>query len=370
MTSAGPARRIPQLDGIRGIAILLVIFHNQGSRYPTLHLERLFANGWMGVDLFFVLSGFLITGILLDTKRAERYFTSFYVRRCFRTWPLYYVVIAFMFLVVPHIHSSKAVLADRSAPWWAYVLYLQNFFVAIPTRAVGPLGVTWSLAIEEQFYLVWPLFVRYCSAARLRQFALCIMCLSPVLRLYLSLHGVDLYANVFCRLDGLMAGALIAVSARTPGFLPESNIRPAWILLFCAAPLAFVSEYLGARWFTFTLSAGASAAFVYLALFSKATWLRRVLSNRALVYIGTISYGLYLLHKIPFDAAEVIKVGMPPVVAFPTLLAACILLATLSWRFFERPILRFRGSIAPSGVAARAVSPSLPGQTTVVHYAD
>ena len=79
--------RLPQLDAIRGVAILVVIFHNQSAKYPSLHLEKLFANGWMGVDLFFVLSGFLITGILLDTKRSENYFKNFYIRRCLRIWP-------------------------------------------------------------------------------------------------------------------------------------------------------------------------------------------------------------------------------------------------------------------------------------------
>ena len=130
--------RLPQLDGLRGVAILLVILHNQSPKYPSLHLEPLFANGWMGVDLFFVLSGFLITGILVDTKHSEGYFKNFYARRCLRIWPLYYSLLLFMFIVVPCVHPSEArTVFDRSSPWWAYPLFLQNFLVPSPTNATG-----------------------------------------------------------------------------------------------------------------------------------------------------------------------------------------------------------------------------------------
>src|SRR5438552_4630577 len=100
--------RLPQIDGVRGFAILVVILHNESGLYPSLHLQRVFANGWMGVDLFFVLSGFLITGLLLDSKGSEGYFKNFYARRCLRIWPLYYSLIFFIFLIVPILHRSSA----------------------------------------------------------------------------------------------------------------------------------------------------------------------------------------------------------------------------------------------------------------------
>src|SRR5438552_4305702 len=125
--------RLPQLDAIRGVAILMVIFHNQTPKYPSLHLHHVFANGWMGVDLFFVLSGFLITGILVDTKHSEGYVRSFYARRCLRIWPLYYSLIVFMFVVVPVLHPSDThAILERSSPWWAYPLFLQNLPVPTP----------------------------------------------------------------------------------------------------------------------------------------------------------------------------------------------------------------------------------------------
>jgi peptidoglycan/LPS O-acetylase OafA/YrhL len=132
-------QKIPQLDAIRGVAILVVIMHNQSAFYPSLHLQHVFASGWMGVDLFFVLSGFLITGILLDSKQSEGYFKNFYARRCLRIWPLYYSLIFFMFVVVTVVRPSEAnTVFDKSSPWWAYPFFLQNFLIPIPTNATGP----------------------------------------------------------------------------------------------------------------------------------------------------------------------------------------------------------------------------------------
>ena len=332
-------QRLPQLDGIRGIAILLVVVHNT-DRYPSLHLKPLSNNGWMGVDLFFVLSGLLITGILFDTKGSTAYFKNFYARRCLRIWPLYYSLIFFMFAVVPFLHPSAGhTIFERSSPWWAYPLFLQNFLTPVPTMASGPLGVTWSLAIEEQFYLIWPWVVRYCSTAHVRRIALLVICLSPVLRLFLSLHHVDLYTNVFCRLDGLMAGALLAVMVRSPNCLPGQLVKRAWISLCLTAPLALVTDALNARWIVFSLTAAASASFVYLSLFSANKWLQRAVTNRFMVYTGTISYGLYLVHKIPLDVSLVFHLDQYPVLALPIIVVEGYATAALAWNLIEKPFL-------------------------------
>src|SRR5207244_7519659 len=97
-------------------------------------------------------------------------FKNFYARRCLRIWPLFYSVLLFMFVVVPWLRPTEGhEIFERSSPWWAYPLFLQNFLIPVPTNATGPLSVSWSLAVEEQFYLVWPLAVRYCSRAQLRR---------------------------------------------------------------------------------------------------------------------------------------------------------------------------------------------------------
>ena len=336
-------QRIPQLDTVRGMAILLVMLHNIGEQYPSFHLQYLFKNGWMGVDLFFVLSGFLITGILADTKKSQGYFKNFYVRRCLRIWPLYYSLLLFMFVLLPALRPSEAhAIFEKSSPWWAFPLFLQNFLLPISTNGAGPLGVTWSLAIEEQFYMVWPVVVRFCSHAQLQRLAIAELCLSPALRFYLSLHNVHLYTNVFCRLDGLMAGALLAFVVRGDNFIPSKFIKHAWIALLIAAPLAFFTEALHARWMVFSLSAAASAAFVYLSLFSVQKWLQLGMKNRFMVYTGTISYGLYLLHKIPFAIVQSFRLDRYPFLVMPIILLTSYAAAALSWNLLEKPFLRLK----------------------------
>jgi peptidoglycan/LPS O-acetylase OafA/YrhL len=334
-------KRIPQLDAIRGIAVLLVLLHNTDQRLWAGALAR---NGWMGVDLFFVLSGFLITGILLDTKQQEGYFRNFYARRCLRIWPLYYSVLLFMFVLVPLLRPSEAhrIFESRSMPWWSYFVFLQNFMVPVVTKATGPLGVTWSLAVEEQFYLVWPLVVYFSSESQLKKIALTVICLSPALRFYFWQRQFNIYPNTFCRLDGLMAGALLAMFFRSRVFSRKSYVRLAWVCLAVGLPLAFVTEAYGERWITFSFTALAATAFVYLAMCSRQKWFQAILANRFLVYTGVISYGIYLLEKIPIDVARSLYLGRHPVVVLLAAAAATYAMALISWNLLEKPCLRFK----------------------------
>lgn len=336
-------KKIPQLDAVRGLAVLLVLIHNTNI-YPSWHLGFISANGWMGVDLFFVLSGFLITGILLDAKQSSQYFQNFYARRCLRIWPLYYAALILMFVIVPLLRPSAAplIFGERSSPWWAYPLFLQNFVVSVPSAAAGLLGATWSLAVEEQFYLCWPLVVRFCGEAQLRRIAITVICLSPALRLYASLHHVNIYSNTFCRLDGLMAGALLAVVIRSGNFSPSKFVSRAWIVFLVSVPFALVIETFHARWIGFSVIVAASVSFVYLALFSQQRWLRSILTNRFLVYTGTISYGIYLLEKIPLDIAKAFHLDEHQLLAFPITIASTYAIASLSWILLERPFLRLK----------------------------
>ena len=336
-------QKIPQLDAVRGIAILVVLAHNlHGFASPPLSL---FSNyGWMGVDLFFVLSGFLITGILLDSERSEGYFQNFYARRCLRIWPLYYCVLILMFVALPLARPQDALeLFQRSSPWWSYPLFLQNFLVAAPAMAVGPLGVSWSLAVEELFYLVWPLCVRFLSSGRLQFAAWTVLLLSPGVRLFFLKRHWIIYSNPFCRLDGMMAGALLAILVRKSGFERERLVKPAWILFMAAAGLAVLTAAYEAMWLAFSMAVVASASFVFLALFSGNTWFRAFLTNRFLTFTGTISYGLYLLHKIPDDAFKRLHLkDAHPTAAFWLAVAASYLLAIASWNLLEKPFLKLK----------------------------
>jgi len=337
------------LDTLRALAIVIVIIFHLQSFLPNI-LEPIADIGWMGVDLFFVLSGFLITGILIDTKRSDGYFKNFYARRCLRIWPLYYSLLLFMFVIVPILRPSEAhtVFAARSSPWWGYLIFLQNFLIPIPTKATGALGVTWSLAVEEQFYLVWPLVVRFCNEAQLRKVATAVICISPMLRFYLVQHHVNIYSNTFCRLDGFMAGALLALLIRSASFAPSKFLTRAWIALLFSAPLALALEMaFDAKWIVFSLTALASVSFIYLALFSTQKWLQFILTNRFLIYTGTISYGIYLLQKIPLDAVKTFHLDNHQFLALPITAAATYAMATLSWSLLEKPILRLKRFFKP-----------------------
>ena len=336
-------RKIPQLDGVRGVAILVVLAHNlHGFSSPPL--SYLTAYGWMGVDLFFVLSGFLITGILLDTKSSANYFRNFYARRCLRIWPLYYFVLLMMFVVIPHLRPQDAAeIFHRSHPWWSYPFFLQNFFVYDASSSVGPLGVSWSLAVEELFYLFWPLFVRFLPVRRLESLAWTVCALSPFVRLAFVLHGWLIYANPFCRMDGLMAGALLATLVRKSDFAPKCLLAPAWLALLLAFPLAVAAEIHTAVWLTFSLATVGSAGFVYLAQFSSWRWVRTILTPRVLTFSGTISYGLYLLHKLPEDVLKAAGyAGIHPAATFWISLLGSYSLAIISWYLLEKPILRLK----------------------------
>ena len=370
---AGTAReKIPQLDALRGIAILLVIAHNATLHYGTAsYLHPLFDRGWMGVDLFFVLSGFLISGILLDTRESPNYFKNFYARRVLRIWPLYYCLLAFMFVVLPRVSASEGVaIFAKSSPWWAYPLFLQNFLLPLSTDAAGPLGVTWSLAIEEQFYLVWPIIVRFMSRRQVAILAIVEIAASPMLRYFLAAHHIHIYANFFCRLDGLMLGAFLATLVRSRHFVRERYIGVALAVLVAAAPLAVVMDLRRAEWIVFTFTSLAAGSIVYLAMFWQQEWLQRPLANRFLLFTGTISYGLFLLHKIAFagvDGLHVNYVGHP-FVTLGVILAGSYVLAIISWNVLEQPFLRLkrffelRRRKAPAAVANAEPSPAMTVQ--------
>jgi peptidoglycan/LPS O-acetylase OafA/YrhL len=338
--------KIPQLDALRGIAILLVIAHNATLHYGTTsYLHPLFDRGWMGVDLFFVLSGFLISGILLDTKESPNYFKNFYARRVLRIWPLYYCLLAFMFVVLPHASASQgAAIFAKSSPWWAYPFFLQNFLLPLSTDAAGPLGVTWSLAIEEQFYLVWPIIVRFLSKRQVAILAAVEIAASPFLRYFLEAHHIHIYANFFCRLDGLMLGAFLAALVRSKDFVRERYIGLALAVLAVATPLAVIFDLRQAEWIVFTFTSLAAGAIVYLSMFWQQKWFQWPLANRFLLFTGTISYGLFLLHKIAFAGVDGLHVNSAkhPLLALGVILIGSYVLAIASWNVLEQPFLRLK----------------------------
>ena len=173
----GKPKHLYALDGVRGIAILLVLFCHfffisTPSNLYEFVLQKLGDYGNLGVDLFFVLSGFLITGILMDTKGKENYFKNFIIRRSLRIFPLYYFVLIIIFLIMPLFSIFNGPLMDRVLEGEVYAwTYTYNFFIAEKQSWPPFIGHFWSLAVEEQFYLVWPLAVYLLSTEALKRFS-------------------------------------------------------------------------------------------------------------------------------------------------------------------------------------------------------
>lgn len=376
--SAGTAPRIPALDGVRGLAILLVIlFHHTLMRQETLfdgvyvNLARL---GWSGVDLFFVLSGFLITGLLVDAKGGAHYYRNFYVRRTLRIFPLYYAFLFFTLRVSPWLWpdtelaaASRDAMAGRSEAW--YWLYLPNVLFARDGNFGHPnLAVTWSLAIEEQFYLLWPLVVAFTSRRTLMRTCGGLMVAALALRTWLVIdgaHWIVPYVLPMCRMDVLAAGALVALAIRHDGGGPPK--APAWLLTrarlvaVSAAAIVLAIWYLedpldNADWteplmqtagYT-TLALGYAAVVALAAVGPADAWLVRAFSTSALQTLGRYSYALYLFH-VP--VRRFIRDEYFPVDSFPTWLgsplpgqllfyvaatAPALALAWASWHLYER----------------------------------
>lgn len=337
-------RHIPQLDVLRGLAVLDVMLYHAIDMVPRLHLRIFFNLGYTGVDLFFVLSGFLITGILVQTKADSGYFVNFYARRALRIWPLYYALVIFTFVVLPWIAPQlKGAIFDLSHPWQSFPFFLQN--LTLKHEAFDTLRVTWSLAIEEQFYLVWPLIVWLTPRRMLKHVALAAVLISAMVR-WSTFAGlappVNTYTNTFARLDGLGLGAFLAL------WIPESESRHVKLAGFGAIALALpvtiaVGWSLPGHWAFNTL-----VSLCFAGLLCVAINLPQLENREFLKYTGKISYCLYLVHVPVIQLMQVSLVRRYFTLRSPILhdaillivcLAVCYGIAELSWRFFESKFL-------------------------------
>ncbi|HXP83714.1 MAG TPA: acyltransferase [Bryobacteraceae bacterium] len=369
---------MPALDGLRGIAILLVMFHHfqiiapgQGTQAVLFHLSEF---GPHGVDLFFVLSGFLITGILLDSRQHPHYFRNFYARRTLRIFPLYYLVVAFSVLVlpaaiaaVPAASSKLARFATTAADWPWYVFYVSNFLIAKTGDWRHPvLGVTWSLAIEEQFYLVWAVVVFFLFRRRVESLALALVVVSLIIRaavLYSDGSWITAYVITPCRCDAIGLGAFLAAAMRGPEPTWEALARISTWVAFAGTPLLL--GLYGAGVWSYNDPAALIYGYTPVALVCVA-WLRLALAphahplvaaslgNGALRFFGKYSYSIYLIH-LPLRAAirdtifaaeqthSALGSGLLYQFAFDVAATAAVVpLALLSWKLLESPFLSLK----------------------------
>ena len=370
-----PDGHILALDGVRGLAVLLVIFHHESvlplnSAFDRGYYALLPMMAWCGVDLFFVLSGFLITGILLKAKASQGYFRNFYARRALRILPLYYAVVFFSLVVLPHIHHPKAQNFGRirgDEVW--YWTMTTNFAVARANAwRHAILDISWSLAIEEQFYLLWPLVVLLLSGPTLRRVCVALIggaLLARCVLIYGGANALAVYTLPFTRMDTLAAGALVASLLH--------DRRHVETLAAVARPLAWgaLAVFVGVRvwrWDVqepaldpvfqiagYTPIAVCFAAFVAAAVLAPpGSFLRRFLASGALTFFGKYSYAMYLFH-LPIRA--LVRDTVFPPARFPTLLGSAlpgqlifyviatvpvVIAAWLSWHLYERHFLRLK----------------------------
>jgi peptidoglycan/LPS O-acetylase OafA/YrhL len=385
--------RIGQLDGLRGVAIAMVVLYH----YFLLHFTPTFGTalwylsyparfGWSGVDLFFVLSGFLIGGILLDAKDSVNYFQVFYARRFFRIVPIYYLILILFFSLT----ACFAAYPNRFWPWtpeenlprYAYFLFLQNIWASIyNSLGAAPLAVYWSLSVEEQFYFTLPLLVRSFSLKRIAVLATEIIALAPMIRLalfsFFPSHPHCWYLLMPCRADSLFFGVLAAALLRDSRWRSkiEGNrkVLRALIVLFAAGvPFVTQTQYALRGLIMVSLMFSWLAGFYFLLLIYVVTFrsskLTGLLNWSWLRRLGIIAYGVYLLHEGVLDFLRRAFVSMPgPLRACPyglvalASLAVTVVLAQLSWTKLEKPFVDFSHKYK-----YRALAPLPDGRSTSV----
>ncbi|HEY0943745.1 MAG TPA: acyltransferase [Opitutaceae bacterium] len=381
--------RLPTLDGLRGLAVIGVMlthFVGQGSAPGWIGgiVQSIAAIGVYGVDLFFVLSGFLITGILIESKGGSHYFRSFYMRRVLRIFPLYFGVLLFFLVLVPLIRNipphSRVAYAQQGWLW----LFSSNVIMAIRDQWVFntpwlALGHFWSLAVEEHFYLVWPALVYFCSHRTLPGICLLAIVTAIGSRTWFVVNGnpeLPVAILTICRIDALALGGLLAAGLRMPGMMSALR-RPAWALAVASLGcLMFqhlaVGDYMhwGMRIPGFTAVALLFAALLYstLAVPGGHPW-ARFWSCPPLVFFGKYSYALYVFHLpvIPVlnHVAPVSRfaawtgsplAGLLAYTAVGTVV--CLGLALLSWHCYEKHFLSLKRFFPAHGKQApRALTP-------------
>lgn len=356
------------LDGARGLAIVLVLVCH-AVNYPApataavANLQRLSTFTFGGVELFFVLSGFLIGTGLLRTRHALNQFSVFYARRACRILPVYALLLASFFLIRTNptlITASEGAYFRGAVPLWSYFVFLQNIFIGA-VRQAGPwwLIITWSLAIEEQFYAVAPWVIRRANPGFLLGLALAFVVICPVVRHVLLVDIANPAAAIYLtlsRIDSLFVGVAIAAIWETPAWRARAIAwrRPlGWSMvgfgvLFWAGPFSALGESENVIvWMPTLLGLGFAALLLWI-LAEPANVIARVLSTRFWVFMGGISYFVYLFHLPAFYVSHGLLRHATPayfdwlgIVATLLALAAVVLVAVTSRRWLEQPMINF-----------------------------
>ncbi|MGA7107882.1 MAG: acyltransferase [Terracidiphilus sp.] len=335
---------IPELQGLRGLAVLGVVVYHCHPRLVGTWLYSASLWGWAGVNLFFVLSGFLITSILLEARDRPHYFRNFYARRALRIWPVYVLVLAVCYANAPWFIGPGVWDAVKTAPWWAYALFLQNLLHWTMPPAVAQ---TWSLAIEEQYYFLWAPVVRFLR----RPWMLAVLLVTAFVESAWMRRAHPHWltpTHSLIHLDGIALGSLLAL-----GLYTVRMSQRAWLGVglasFIFGIVAAATIAGGTAFLDSALAIGFGGAMLAaIASTGARNPLNLVLRRGLLAFYGRISYGLYMIHIMVFIYFGWFDLKMDPyglagnlaIVTFR--LAMATALATALWYGFESQILKLK----------------------------
>jgi len=339
-------KRIKSLDGLRGIAILLVLtFHllNFGFLYP------IFSLGWIGVELFFVLSGFLITGILLDTKSQSGFIRSFLIRRALRTMPLYYAVIAVFAIIAPHFAPTNW-FSQYQLFFWTHT---SNFLFAMK-GGLRPLGHFWSLAIEEQFYLFWPFVMLVFNQKKLIGLSIFLVALGIFLRIYFHSY-TPIFTVPLKHLDGILIGSIAAVLVRSNPQILSQHIKKIFavvtivFIFFIAFNLNTPAGLLGNS-FALTIIGLFFGSLLLLSLYSPLV--EKFLSNKFLFFFGKYSYGMYVFNSILYHFSNWAGADRldsnQRLLVYSGMFLLTVVISYCSYHLFESKFLQLKNRFSPA----------------------
>jgi peptidoglycan/LPS O-acetylase OafA/YrhL len=351
---------LPELDGLRGLAILWVVLYHCGPLLVGTWMHHVAEWGWAGVDIFFVLSGFLITANLLGSREKPHYFHNFHARRALRIWPVYVLVLAVVYLNAPWFIGPSVMNAVKAAPWLAYIFFVQNLF---PLRLPPALGPTWALAVEEQYYFLWAPLVRWLRRPWMLAVVLAsALACSPLLRHLNPVWLWNLPTHTLIKLDGIALGSLLAL-----GLYTIALSRRAWLWIGLSAFVAGIAAAATVAGGTSLLDTALATGFAGAILAAMAStgvpsntssslgwWtgarhpVNAMLCRGPLPFYGRISYGLYMTHIMVFIYfgwfdLRMERYGMAGNLAVVGLrLATTTAVATALWYGFESQILKLK----------------------------
>ncbi|MBL7768554.1 MAG: acyltransferase [Flavipsychrobacter sp.] len=348
-----------ELDGIRAIAALMVMFFHffidiQSDNWLLLAIQKISIVGQTGVSLFFVLSGFLISRILLNTKNDDSYFVNFYVRRSLRIFPLYFFFLVLFYFILPPLENKAIPPFSQQVYFWTY---LQNLALTFNWNFAGP-GHFWSLAVEEHFYLFWPFVIYFLNQHQIKRAVLIMIILACITRFVLLQNNLEVFYFTFSRMDELSVGALLAILEREGKLIAANAYKllisfiavfiPTVIIWIVSSGMAIDAIQI----IKFVLLSFAFFSIIGFVISVKENhWLKNALKNIFLSYTGKISYGLYVYHPVCFYFIQTYFPIDSILVSMLVSFAFSYLVAGFSYRFFESRflVLKDRFSHGKSG---------------------